>query len=291
MKILILRFSSGGDLILLTGIIDKLLKKEIEVDLVLKEKFFDIFDGFDKKLKLIPLLNHKEIYQKKYNYAFDLQKNIRSFFIIHRIRAEKKFFINKRSIRRRLYLFFRFPLKEKSFIKIFAEPFEKIFKENFYLNPILKAERKFKGLPPKYILIAPFSSKPKKDLPYNTLKKIIAKESKKNICVIVGDKKSKDKKLPLINDNIIDIRGETGLKELFYVVKNSFYIITVDSMVSHIASAYEKRGRVIFGPTTPLYGFKPFGNKIKIIYKKTFCSPCSLHGEGLCLFNKKCYKI
>lgn|GEM_PF-7052168 len=290
MNIIILRFSSGGDLILITGIIDKLLKKNLSVNLVVKKRFKEIFEGFDK-LKIIELERHEEILGREYDYAFDLQKNLRSFLIMKKIKAKRKFFANKRSIKRRLHLYLRFPLKEKSFIKIFAEPFEKAFKENFYLRPVLRSEKEFKGLPEKYILIVPFSSKSKKDLSYETLREILETESKNNICVIVGDKRSKEKKLPLINKNIIDIRGETELRELFYIVKKSSYIITVDSMVSHIASAYKKKGIVIFGPTTPLYGFRPFGEEMKVIYSKTFCSPCSLHGEGICLFNKRCYKI
>lgn len=290
MNIIILRFSSGGDLILITGILNKLLKKNINVNLVIKKRFKEIFKGFEK-LKIIELEDHQEIFKKEYDYAFDLQKNLKSFLIMKKIKAKKKFFVNKRSIKRRFHLYLRFPLKEKTFIKIFSEPFEKAFKENFYVRPILKSEKEFKGLPEKYILIAPFSSKPKKDLSFDTLKKILEKESKNKICVIVGNKRSKEKKLPLINENIVDIRGETNLRELFYVVKKSSYIITVDSMVSHIASAYKKKGIVIFGPTTPLYGFKPFGEEMKVIYNKTFCSPCSLHGEGICLFNKRCYKI
>ena len=290
MNIIILRFSSGGDLILITGIIDKLLKKNLNVTLVVKKRFREIFEGF-KNLRIIELEEHEEIFNREYDYAFDLQKNLRSFFMMKKIKAKRKFSANKRSIKRRAHLYLRFPLREKSFIKIFAEPFERVFEENFYLRPVLKSEKEFKGVPGKYILIAPFSSKSKKDLSYDMLKKILDINSQKYKCVIVGDKKSREKKLPFKNNNIFDIRGETDLKELFYVVKNSDFVITVDSMVSHIASAYKKTGIVIFGPTTPLYGFRPFGKEMKIIYNKTFCSPCSLHGEGICLFNKRCYKI
>ncbi|MEO0300616.1 MAG: glycosyltransferase family 9 protein [candidate division WOR-3 bacterium] len=290
MKILILRFSSGGDLILLTGIIDKLLKKNIEVFLVIKKKFKNIFDGFEN-LKILELEKEKEILKQSFDYAVDLQKNLKSFFLMKKIKAKKKLYANKRSLRRRLYLFFRFPLKEKSFIKIFSEPFEKIFNEDFYVRPILKGEKEFKGLPEKYILIAPFSSKGKKNLKNKTLKKILEIKSKENFCVIVGDEKSKKENLPFLNDKIIDLRGKTDLNELFYIVKNSSFVITVDSMVSHIASAYKKSGVVFFGPTTFLYGFRPYGDELKIIYNKTFCSPCSLHGEGICLFNKRCYNL
>lgn len=288
MKITILRFSSGGDLILITGIIDKLLKKNIEVFLVLKRKFKNIFDGFEN-LKILDLQSGEEILRESYDCAVDLQKNLKSFFLMKKIKAKKKLYVNKRSLRRRLYLFLRIPLKEKSFIKIFSEPFEKIFKEEFFSRPILKGEKEFYGLPQSYVLIAPFSSKEKKNLKMETLKKILENESKKNFCVVVGDLKSKKIDLPLLNDKIIDLRGKTNLNELFYVIKNSSFVITVDSMVSHIASAYKKKGIVFFGPTTPLYGFKPFGDELKIIYNKTFCSPCSLHGEGLCIFNKRCY--
>ncbi len=290
MKIIILRFSSGGDLILLTGIIDKLLKKNIEVFLVLKKKFKNIFYGFEN-LKILDLQNKEEILGESYDHAVDLQKNLKSFLLMKKIKAKNKLYANKRILRRRLYLCCRIPLKEKSFIKIFSEPFEKIFNEDFYVRPVLKGEKEFSGLKENYTLIAPFSSKKKKNLKLSTLKKILEIKSKEGFCVIVGDLKSKREKLPFISDKIIDLRGKTDLNELFYIVKNSSFVITVDSMVSHIASAYKKKGIVFFGPTTPLYGFRPFGDELKIIYNKTFCSPCSLHGEGICLFNKKCYDI
>ncbi|MEN3047037.1 MAG: glycosyltransferase family 9 protein [Candidatus Hydrothermales bacterium] len=289
MKVIILRFSSGGDLILLTGIVNKLLESGVDVSILLKRKFRDIFSGFEN-LKIYELEDHEGIFREEFNYAFDLQKNLKSFILMKRIKAKEKLSINKRSILRRIYLYLRYPIKEKSMIKIFAEPFEKVFRENFYLRPVLKGEVKFEGLPGKYILIAPFTSKEKKNLSNYVLKKILESESKKNMCVVVGDLKSKGISLPLVNENIVDLRGRTSLRELFYIVKNSDYVITVDSMVSHIASAYKKKGVVIFGPTTPIYGFRPFGEELRVLYNKTFCSPCSLHGEGFCLFNKRCYK-
>ena len=46
---------------------------------------------------------------------------------------------------------------------------------------------------------------------------------------------------------------------------------------------------VLFGATSPLFGFVPIYEKISIEYMNLSCSPCSRHGKGFCRFkNLKC---
>jgi heptosyltransferase-2 len=52
----------------------------------------------------------------------------------------------------------------------------------------------------------------------------------------------------------------------------------------HIASALGVRIIAIFGPTTPKFGFAPYGKDNIILEKQLSCRPCSLHGSKPCKY-------
>jgi ADP-heptose:LPS heptosyltransferase len=56
---------------------------------------------------------------------------------------------------------------------------------------------------------------------------------------------------------ILDISGQTSLEQLLILIHGSAGVITVDGAVAHIASAFQRRYLVIFGPANPLHWFHP----------------------------------
>ncbi len=74
-------------------------------------------------------------------------------------------------------------------------------------------------------------------------------------------------------DEIINLAGRTGLKELAYLYSGCSVLICTDTGPMHIAAAMGCRVVALFGPTSPLRT-GPYGNGHMIIRSGIDCSPC-----------------
>lgn len=85
--------------------------------------------------------------------------------------------------------------------------------------------------------------------------------------------------------------GATSLAEVMALAKHAQFILTNDSFGAHLADAFQKKGAVIFGATSPKFGFAPREDSIHVHYANLDCSPCARHGQGECRFkNLKCLR-
>lgn len=80
----------------------------------------------------------------------------------------------------------------------------------------------------------------------------------------------------------VDFTGELSLKEFVAAIDRASVVVCNDSAPMHIAAARDVPVIAIFGPTHPELGFVPSGERAQIIRVDVPCSPCSLHGERLC---------
>ena len=81
---------------------------------------------------------------------------------------------------------------------------------------------------------------------------------------------------------VADLCGKTSTQELFGVISKLDALVTNDSAPVHIASAFSVPAVVIFGPTTPAFGFGPWQNPHQVIEKNISCRPCHHHGPVQC---------
>ncbi|OSS43024.1 ADP-heptose--lipooligosaccharide heptosyltransferase 2 [Desulfurella amilsii] len=83
--------------------------------------------------------------------------------------------------------------------------------------------------------------------------------------------------------NIVNLMGQTNIKELFAVISKANLLISNDSAPVHIASAYNIPTIEIYGPTSPEFGFYPLSEKNAIFEIKDLdCRPCGSHGSNSC---------
>lgn len=66
------------------------------------------------------------------------------------------------------------------------------------------------------------------------------------------------------------------------VLKSAEFVISNDSGIAHLAAALDTPTLSLFGPTHPILGFAPLGNFADHYTVNEYCSPCSLHGKRLC---------
>jgi ADP-heptose:LPS heptosyltransferase len=79
--------------------------------------------------------------------------------------------------------------------------------------------------------------------------------------------------------------GEFNLNQSASVIKQSEKVITSDTGLMHIASAYKKEIISLWGNTIPEFGMYPYlpGSKSRILEVKNLsCRPCSKLGHKKC---------
>jgi 3-deoxy-D-manno-octulosonic-acid transferase/heptosyltransferase-1 len=111
--------------------------------------------------------------------------------------------------------------------------------------------------------------------------KLADKLQKEMNCLIVFTGSANDR--PLIEDiiknaggrrdEIINLAGRTGLKELAYLYSRCSLLICTDTGPMHIAAAMGCSVVALFGPTAPLRT-GPYGNGHVVIRSGIDCSPC-----------------
>ncbi|MEF3279924.1 MAG: glycosyltransferase family 9 protein [Elusimicrobiota bacterium] len=78
-----------------------------------------------------------------------------------------------------------------------------------------------------------------------------------------------------INSNrVYNIAGKTNLYDVFYLVKNAEFVVSVDSLISHILGIYNKKSLVIFHGNNDFNQWRPLSENIMIYRKQLSCSPC-----------------
>jgi ADP-heptose:LPS heptosyltransferase len=66
------------------------------------------------------------------------------------------------------------------------------------------------------------------------------------------------------------------------VLESARYVISNDSGLAHLAAAVGTPVVALFGPTHPVLGFAPLGDRADSYTVDEYCSPCSLHGDRKC---------
>jgi heptosyltransferase-2 len=82
---------------------------------------------------------------------------------------------------------------------------------------------------------------------------------------------------------VVNLAGRTGLREWVSLISAMDLVITNDSSPTHIASALCVPVVAVFGPTTSLQGFAPWGNHNRVVERSDLaCRPCGEHGSRRC---------
>lgn len=308
MKILIIRFSSIGDIVLSTPVF-RCIKKQIEgseIHFVTKRSFkivtasnpfIDKFFYFENDLD--ELINELKI--EDYDYVIDLHKNFRSIKIKHALK-KKSYTIDKLSIQ-------KFILTK---LKVNIMPGVHITQR--CLNTLASLGVKDDGLGLDYF-IPDEDCVNENDLPtshiagyialvigasYYTKKlpvhKLIELCSKINYPIILlggeEDAKTGDEIAKVNNIKVYNACGKFNLNESADIIRKSKLVISHDTGLQYIACAFQKPILAIWGGTSPELDVEPYYGKLFMsrqtepiyenIYLKLWCQPCSKYGTQKC---------
>lgn len=296
-KILIVRLSSLGDILLTTPLIRSLKKvyPTIEIHFLLREEYQDLLIHNPNVSKLItikredPNSKTRDILSKyKYDFVFDLQNNLRSRVLTHGLHCRKvrfkklswqKFLLVKLKLNM-LRNALSIPKRYASVIKgleLDNEGLELYTKENqseslsgvTNIIGFCPGSRHFTKMWPKEYFIE--LGKILIDNGFN----IVLFGGKDDLQLCGEIKSNLTKCIDLSNDNII-LQTAANMKLCKAIICN-------DSGLMHTACAVGVPVIAIFGSTVKEFGFFPFGCKHLVLENKSLsCRPCSHIGKSHC---------
>ena len=299
MKILVIRFSSMGDIIYTTPVV-RCLKKQIpgaEVHFLTKPAFKYIYDNnpyVDKLLLLRSTLSAtiNEIKAENYEYIIDLHNNLRTAIIKLRTGIRSSTY-QKQPIKKWLSLKFKLKLippvhlvdrylKTVTFLGVVndGQPIDYYIKADHQLNNLLPVSHQN-----EYVAFVIGATHFTKRMPNEKIISICRQLNSPVVLLGGNDVKANgDIIAGAIGATVYNACGITSLDESVFLVSKAKSIIGFDTGLTHIAEAFDKPIASVWGGTTPdLLGVQPYMVKDVLVTGVDLpCRPCSKFGLEKC---------
>jgi heptosyltransferase-2 len=315
MKILIIRFSSIGDIVLTTPVI-RCIKKQlphVQLHYLTKAKFKDVVahNPYLDKIHYLesdiqPLM--MELLKEKFDYVIDLHHNLRTKYVKMLLRQAfnsrvESFSFNKLNVKKWILTRFKINLlPDVSIVERYFETVKKLGVKNDgqgldFFVPI-EEEIKKDDLPMShslgFVACSIGGQHETKKMPLSQWQ-ALCKELQFPIVLLGGqeDAAMADEIRKMDEVKIYNACGKFSLNESAHIVSCSRFVITHDTGLMHIAAAFKKPIISIWGNTVPEFGMFPYYgyNNLKsniapqsfiIENKKVKCRPCSKIGYAKC---------
>ena len=302
MKILVVRFSSIGDVVLTTPIL-RCIKQQIrnvELHFLTKQSFRNVIENNiyidklyciqDKLSEVIP-----DLKKENYDYIIDLHHNLRTLKL--KLALGKKFFsFNKLNPEK--FLIVNFKINKLPSLHIVDRYFETVTtlgvkNDDKGLDYFIDKNNQIdilNYLPAHYqngyhVLVVG-GSYYTKQIPINKLKEICVQSSLP--LVLLGGKED-----CTIAETVhlefpyktINLCGKLNINQSASIVQQAKTVITSDTGLMHIAAAFKKDIISLWGNTIPEFGMGPYlaGNNSQLLEVKNLpCRPCSKLGYKKC---------
>jgi ADP-heptose:LPS heptosyltransferase len=300
-KILIIRFSSIGDIVLTTPLIRCLKKKlpNAEIHFIVKKNFLPVISHNPYITKIHVMESNvreclPDLRKELFDYVIDLHHNFRSAQVKRAVKA-KSFSFNKLNIEKWLLVNLR--INKLPNIHIVDRYFETVkslgvINDNAGLDYFIAEEEKVNTLSRlgvesgNYHALVAGGSYYTKQIPIHKLIEICTLSDKKIIVlggkedVVIGETLEKE-----FGTKVFSACGKFSINQSASIIQQADKIITSDTGLMHIASAYKKDVFSLWGNTIPEFGMSPYlpGTKSKILEVKNLkCRPCSKLGYKKC---------
>lgn len=298
MKILIIRFSSIGDIVLTTPVI-RCIKQQVdnvEVHYLTKKAFTTILSS-NPYIDKLHILNDKlantiqELRLEKFDYIIDLHNNLRTRLIKSQLSVKSKSF-NKLNLQKFLLVNFKInTLPDKHIVDRYLETASVLGIKNDEkgLDYFLKEEYQLDSMLPvshrQYIGLVIGAQHATKQLPVDKLIEVC--KALNQPVVLLGGQEDAERGSAITaacGDTIFNACGKFSLDQSAFLVKNAKRIISHDTGLMHIAAAFNKPITSVWGNTVPEFGMYPYKvaqhTAVEVIGLK--CRPCSKIGYKKC---------
>lgn len=302
MKILVVRFSSIGDIVLTTPILRciKQQLKDVELHYVTKYSFLSVIENniyVDKVFAIKDSLKDviPQLKKENYDYVIDLHHNVRTLRLKTAL-GKKSFSFNKLNWEKFLIVNFKKnKLPNLHIVDRYFETLQSLGVKNdgngldYYINE--KDEIDIPSTLPTlfhedYNVLVVGGSYFTKQIPINKLKEICTKSSLP--LILLGGKEDAaiaEQVYQFHKNKTINLCGKLNLNQSASIIQQANKVITSDTGLMHIAAAYKKDIISLWGNTIPEFGMGPYlaGKNSQILEVKGLsCRPCSKLGYKKC---------
>lgn len=298
MKVLIIRFSSIGDIVLTTPVI-RCLKQQLgaEIHYYTKPSFLSILQAnpYVDKIHLLPAGKFpflRDLKEENFDYVIDLHNNLRTHLV--------KLYLGKKTVsfsklNFEKFLLVNFKINRLPDIHIVDRYLDTVSRFNVYndhkgLDYFIpeQSEVNIQQLPAGYqsgydVLVVGASFTTKR-LPLHKLKELA--DSISNPVIVLGGKEDieageyLEKALP---EKIYNGAGKYTINQSASIVRQANTVYTHDTGMMHIAAAFRKKIISIWGNTVPAFGMYPYKTPFEVIENNHLtCRPCSKIGYNQC---------
>lgn len=300
-KILILRFSSIGDIVLTTPVI-RALKQQLkaEIHYLTKSEFTQLMasNPYIDKLHTFEDNTDEVLAQlkaEKFDFVVDLHKNARTIKLKGRLgvpsasfpklNLRKWIYVNtKHDVMPNMHVVDRyFEAVKKLGVTNDGEGLDFFIPETEHIDTQKYFPAPFHNGFAVYTLGAQYKTK---CLPREKMHELVSKMQ--HPLVLLGGKEDAqlgEELQSIASHLVVNMAGKLSLLQSASVVQQSRVVIAHDTGLMHIAAAFSRPTAVIWGNTTPKIGMAPYGNLAKQKYfevDNVNCRPCSKIGYQSC---------
>ena len=305
-RILVIRFSSVGDIILTEPIV-RILKTaypDAEISYLTKAKFLRLLD-------MLPHLDHRYgwvedrdsaglvdlLRQQQFDLVVDLHASIRSARIrsalsVKAVRAKKEWFKRIASVKLNAVAG-----KPSHALERYLAALKELGIESKPECPLLQVpevaqvwwqnKRTESAVVGNYYVIAAGAAHATKRTPESLW--VALDRSIRNrfgiAPILIGSPAEHDYLVRLserFDEPPVSIVTDDDIRRAAAAIGSANFIVSNDSGLAHLASAVDTPVVALFGPTHPILGFAPLGDHSDCYTIDEYCSPCSLHGDRRC---------
>jgi ADP-heptose:LPS heptosyltransferase len=303
-KILVIRFSSIGDIVLTSAVV-RCLKKQVnqgEVHFLTKKQFEPILAanpnidrvwGYDRNFKtLIPMLK-----EQGFDFIVDLHNNLRSSLVKRRLGVKSASF-PKLNVQK--WLAVRLKIRVLPDIHIVDRYFraaEPLHVKNdglgldYFIPPA--DEVSLSTLPVShqkgYVAIVIGGKHNTKIFPAEKVIEVVKKLTRP--VILLGGKEDRERGELICNStgsNTFNSCGSYNLNQSASLIRQADAVLSNDTGLMHVAAAFKKQIVSVWGNTIPAFGMYPYlperdkANSMIAEVDGLSCRPCSKLGFGAC---------
>lgn len=302
-KFLVIRFSSIGDIVLATPVV-RGLKQQVndsQIHFLTKPAYVSILEENPHIHKIHPLSETQnetvnELKQENFDYVIDLQNNLRSLDI-KRALKRMYFTVNKLNVKKWLLVNFRLNLlPDKHIVERYLET-TRLFDvqdDGSGLDYFIPAQEVVKPdqLPGThqhgYIALVIGAKHETKKMPLPKLTALCA--GLEHPVILIGGPEDKVTGQQLVaslpgNPPLLNGCGSWSINQSASVIQQASCVITHDTGMMHIASAFRRPVLTIWGNTVPdfgMYAHRPGPGSANFEVEGLGCRPCSKLGKTAC---------
>lgn len=293
-KILCIRFSSIGDIILTTPIV-RVLKAQFpqaEIHIATKAAFAHLWDGNPNVKRVHGFEGNlwefaSELRKEGFDQVYDLHKNLRSHALclllgkfpkqINKYTAERKAFVKTKINTLPGHLV------DRNLKSLGLTPNGQGL--DYFIPPAAQINLADHGIKSPYVLYAIGAAHQTKVLSYPKMIELI--DSIPQQVVLVGDDwdaKMGYRLAKLFPEKVINLCASTSVAQSASLIQQAALVIAHDSSMMHISAALKHPNLfTIWGSTHPGFGFTPYQTTFTAVENTNLaCRPCSTQGSNVC---------